>query len=96
MKIQKFKNGNINLKCTDERDVYEIMMSDDLEWSDLTIFTSTEDGWMYMYDANQDNLYSMNDYGYDNIRELLNGRTVKMVPMEMDECAREIVEAMFG
>lgn len=97
MKITKFKNGNINLKCNDgEKSYYDIAMSDGLMWADLSLFTSSVDGWMYLYDANKSLLYSINDYGYDNITDLIRGDMVKMMPLKHDDELKEIIEEQYN
>lgn len=97
MKITKFKNGNINLKCdAGEKSFYDIATSDDLFWDDLSLFVSNMDGWMYLYDSNKDNLYCMTDYGYDHIADLIKGDMVKVTPLKIDEEAREIINDQYN
>lgn len=96
MQVKKYKNGNIDLKLQDEQNEYDVLLSDDLMRADLSVFTSSEDGWMYCYDANQDKLYSMNDYGYNNIQKLLEGKIVKLIPMEDCEETRELIESQYN
>jgi len=97
MNITKFANGNINLKCNDgEKSYYGIASSDDLMWADLSLFVSSCDGWMYLYDSNKDLLYSINDYGYDNITDLIRGDMVKLTPLKLDDEAREIVNDQYN
>jgi translation initiation factor IF-1 len=96
MKVTKFKNGNINLKCDDgEKNFNEIANNDGLFWNDLHLFVSSMDGWAYLYDTNKNNLYCMTDYGYDNIADLLKGDMVKVMPLKMDEESCKIVEAQY-
>jgi len=97
MKITKFDNGNINLKCNDgEKSYYDIAVSDDLMWADLSLFQSSVDGWGYLYDSNKDLLYSTNDYGYDHITDLIRGDMVKLTPLKLDDEAREIINDQYN
>ena len=71
MKIKKFKNSlHLKLDKGTEFDFND----DDLFWNDLYIETS--DGWLYLLDTNRNKVVPLNNYGWDAIRELNEGKTV--------------------
>ena len=55
-----------------------VIQNEALFWADITFCGSMMDGWNYFYDANQNLVYPLNDYGYDLIDELIDKGTVTM------------------
>lgn len=84
MKIEKFDNGMLKIEPEGERTFYDIAMSDDLFWKDLSLYHSCMDGWTYLYDANRNLVYPMNDYGYDLIRDLIKGKSIEVMGKDND------------
>lgn len=86
MLIKKFKNENISLKLekTDHPALDSIMDSDDLFMADLYIHQSRS-GWRYLIDTNAQKAYSLDDYGYDTLEELITGKTARVYPMNEDD-----------
>jgi len=60
----------------------DLIMGDDLFWNDLEYYHSGVDAWQYIYDANRDLLYPMDDYGYDLFCDLMKGDEIKVMGRE--------------
>lgn len=71
MKIIRTKK-HLLLKLEKEKNYYDIIISKDLFWNDIYFYCSAIDGWQYFYDANIDQIISIDDYKYNIINDLLN------------------------
>lgn len=50
-------------------------------WKDLQLIIA-DDGWSYLYDANTCETYSLDNYGYDYKKELMDGKHVLLYQMD--------------
>lgn len=85
MYIKKFMNGNIHLKLEEENGLEEILCSNDLFMADLYIYSSSVDGWLYIYDTNRNLVYWLNGYHFNEIDELLQGKSVILKSHKNDD-----------
>ena len=56
-------------------DAGDIYHSNYLFMNDLYIYPSQEDGWTYLVDRSNSTAGPLDDYGYDRITDLMEGRT---------------------
>lgn len=80
--IVRKTNNSIILELENEKSFYELIETDALFWNDLYFYHSSQDGWQYLYDANQDKVYPIDDYQFNRFNDLLSeGHTeIKSVP----------------
>jgi len=83
MIIEKTKTHLI-LKLEDEKDLSDIVNSDEFFMGDLQFHHSQQDGWQFIYDANRNQIVYITDYGYDEIINLLEKGKVELEYKEND------------
>ncbi len=74
----------ISLDDGDSRKFIDVIQNDDLFWEDIYFHHSSIDGWWYFYDANINKVMSLNDYGFDHIAELMEGKSVFLPYIDND------------
>ena len=50
-----------------------------LFWKDLYFYHSSMDGWKYIVSMNHQLVFPMDDYGYDLIRDLMEGKNISVM-----------------
>jgi len=73
MTVRKFKK-TLHIKLDDPNEDIFNPNNDELFWNDLYIESS--DGWLYLHDANRDEVCCVDDYGYNLFNELKTGKKV--------------------
>ena len=68
------------------KDAGDIYHSNDLFMNDLSITHSCADGWLYLIDQSRDTAGKFNDYYFNNIQNLMQG---KSVTVEMDSIEKD-------
>lgn len=84
MRVTKTEKTLI-LELENEKDIYDIIADENLSWNDLMFYESNMDGWRYLYDANRNQICIMNDYGYDEINELIEKKKIEIEYKDNDE-----------
>jgi len=90
MQIEKFNNGTLKLKVDEPGDITKLVYDDDFFMSDLGLHIAS-DGWKYIYDTNKGLVYSLDDYGYNHLDEILDGKEVFLTPLD-EETVHELIE----
>jgi hypothetical protein len=84
LKVVK-KGKTIKITLGDEKNIQQVINSEGLFWNDLYYYSSGEDGWDYLHDANTNTVYPLNDYGYDHIKTLLDKGSVTLKGVPNDD-----------
>jgi len=55
------------------------VLAEALFWLDMDYTHSDQDGWQYISHVNSQKVFPMDDYGYDLIRDLKEGKTIQVM-----------------
>ena len=82
------EEDTLTIKLEDEdkgKTAYDIITDDEFFWKDLTFCSSNVDGWEFLFDANRNLVFRMNDYGWDWFTDLIRDREITLYGMPNDE-----------
>jgi hypothetical protein len=75
MIIKKFnKTIHIKLESKESNNIYNIIDNNDLFRNDLYVVGS--DSWLYLLDANRNEVCFLTDYGYNMLEEIAAGKNI--------------------
>jgi hypothetical protein len=86
--ITKEESGMLIIKPSrsfTEDEFYDFIQGDDLFFKDLYYYHSCVDMWQFIYDANKNLVYIMDDYGYNLLSDLQKGKEIKVMGRENNE-----------
>lgn len=58
---------------------------DSLFWEDMNYYHSSYDGWQYVVSMNHQLVFPLDDYGYDLMRDMRDGKKVEVMGRPMDD-----------
>ncbi len=84
MIIKKTKT-DLTILLEDEKNIFDIIQSEDLFRNDIYFYHSNVDGWQYFYDANRNKVVWLTDYGFNEIERMLKERKITLPYVENGE-----------
>ena len=79
MKITKQNNKLTLIKEKGEKlNLIDFITGDDLFNNDLTYYHSYQDEWQYLYDANRNLVFTLDNYGWNAFDDLITNGTVTL------------------
>ena len=82
VEVERTKTGILKLKLTGKYNFESVI--DELWWKDMEVIHSQQDGWMYVFDANNNTVYWLTDHHYDAFKELATKGSVSLPPHKND------------